>query len=197
MKAVVSAAMKGESQEVAITTVQDEGATVRFNAPKLAKTSSGEGLLVQLTVKAAPDNRLPQPFGGPMMGVYYASANDASAKIEPAELKASEIASKSFAVTLPKAAAQAYPGSDADALDVKLEGQGKAPKLEASKCKRDSSQSKEGTCDFKMSGDTDFSVDAEYKVSILSKDQHIPMKPEKITIHADSSKAIVKPRAPR
>jgi hypothetical protein len=70
MKAFVGATMKGESQEVSITTVQDEGAIVRFNAPKLAKTRSGDGLLVQLTVKAAPDNRPPQPFGGPMTGVY-------------------------------------------------------------------------------------------------------------------------------
>jgi hypothetical protein len=100
---------------------------------------------------------------------------------------------------LPKAAAQAYPGSDADALDIKLEGQEKAPKLEVSTCKRDSSKSREGTCDFKVSasGDTDFSAGAEYKVSILAKGQPIPVKPEKITINADSTKTPVKPRAPR
>ena len=92
-----------------------------------------------------------------------------------------------------------YPGSDADALDVKLEGQEKAPKLAVSKCQRDASQSKEGTCNFKVSvaGATDFSTGAVYKVSILAQDQHIPVQPDKITVHADPPKATVSPSTPR
>lgn len=190
MKVFIGGLNTNEQHEVQATSVLNGGAAISVKTPKFAKAKTGEDVLVQVFTKDAPDNRPAQPFGGPLTAVYYATEQDAQAKVEPKEVGVDKLSQTTFTITLPTKYAQAYPGSDAESLPVKLEPKDPdAPAITAEACKVDSGKGNEGKCQFKIKVGGNVGKKAIYTIKLSANDLPIPVvAPATITINAKEKK---------
>lgn len=161
------------------------GAAVSVKVPNFSKIKSGDELLVQVAVKAAPDNLPSQPFGGPITAIYYKTEEDSKTKLKPAQLTLKALKDSKITVLFPVKADEAYPGSNAEKLKVVLEAKGeKFPPAKASSCDRDSTKKANDQCAFEVTFDKDKEpeVDVEYTVKVMANDKPIPISPDSIKI---------------
>ena len=143
--------------------------------------NSGNELLVQMAVKAAPDILPSKPFGGPITAIYYKEEKDSKAKLKPTELKWKALSDSKFTVEFPVKTAVAYPGSDAEELVVLLETKGeKGPKATTTSCVRDSMKKTVDQCEFKVKLTEEPKATVEYTVKVMAKDNPIPITPDTI-----------------
>jgi hypothetical protein len=179
-----------------ITQLLKDGAAVSVKIPTFSKKmNSGDELLVQVAVKAAPDIRPSQPFGGPITAIYYKTKEESKAKLKPAQLTLKALEYSKFTVSFPVKADVAYPGSNAEKLNVVLEAKGeKFPPAKASPCERDSTKKTVDQCEFNVTFDTAPEVAVEYTVKVMAKDKPIPISPDTIKItQKEEAKAAPKP----
>ncbi|KAF0165090.1 MAG: Uncharacterized protein FD157_1771 [Rhodocyclaceae bacterium] len=180
-----------------ITNLLNSGAGASVKTPTFPKMKSGDELLVQVAVKAAPDIRPPQPFGGPITAIYYKTDEDSKAKLQPAQLTLKALKDSVFTVSFPVKAAVAYPGSDAEKLDVVLEVKGgKGPAAKGTSCTRDSTKKTVDQCEFKVTFDTEPEAAVEYTVKVMAKGKPIPLSPDTIKItQKEEANAVPTPEA--
>ena len=160
-----------------------DGATVSVKTPAFPKMKTGDELLLQVAVKAAPDIRPAQPFGGPVTAIYYKTDEESKAKLKPAQVTLKALKDSAFTVSFPVKSAVAYPGSDAEKLDVVLEAKGgKGPIATATPCARDSVKKTPEQCEFKISLAEAPDAAVEYTVKVMAKDKPVPVSPDTIKI---------------
>lgn len=168
-----------------VATVLGEGKTVRINVPQFKATKPGDPIQVQVAVKAAPDARLAQYFGGPATAIYYTNKKEASPELSPKSASLAALKTTPFTVTFPKGTGVAYPGSDAEKLVVRLvpkAGKDKAPAAVASLCARDSTKKDVDECVFTITPPEKLDATTEYVVNIMANDKPLPLEPSIVTI---------------